>query len=95
MNVLYRMFSESGELVYIGSSGQFSERLARHLKETSWFCDVVTIKLEYFETLRQARQAEWLAIQAEHPLQNRAGVKKNTRLNTHRLDGNELLEDFL
>lgn len=67
---VYRMFSASGELLYIGQSVNPAQRLCLHRTEHNWLPDVASMTLEWFETREAARAAEASAIRAEGPVYN-------------------------
>lgn len=69
---LYRMFSASGELLYIGQSINPAQRLCLHRNDAdkNWLIDVVRMDLEWFSTRAAAKSAEAAAILAESPLHN-------------------------
>jgi len=76
---LYRHFSKEGELLYVGISISAILRLKRHKNDSSWFREITRIEIEHFDYHGDARNAELLAIQTEHPKWNKAGVKKNKK----------------
>lgn len=73
MAVVYRMWSNADELLYVGYSKSALRRLADHLANKEWIAEVACLTLEYFETEQEARDAELLAIQNELPRYNKAG----------------------
>lgn len=75
--VVYRHFSSSGELLYIGSSVNVVVRTNQHKKEAKWFKEISTITLQHFETIDEARNAEIDAIQIESPRENFRHVKND------------------
>lgn len=66
---VYRCFSDSGELLYIGYSGELGKRLAAHAQKL-WFTQVRGITLEWYTDELDARNAERRAIHVEHPKYN-------------------------
>lgn len=64
---LYRHFDANGSLLYVGISSSITARIAAHKNSSHWFDDVVTIKIESYETREQVLEAELLAIQTEFP----------------------------
>lgn len=74
MPVVYRHFDREGTLLYVGSTSFFFARQQHHSR-SPWFPDLERIDLEHFETIQQARTAEWLAISAEKPLYNKVGTR--------------------
>ena len=70
MTTLYRFFDIHGNLLYVGISAKFGNRLAAHAREKLWFSFATTVTLEHFATREEAEGAEAVAIQTEHPSQN-------------------------
>lgn len=68
--VVYRFFDASGDLLYIGSSGNFARRLAQHRAARPWWHEVATHTLEQHPTRRAAEAAERAAIFTERPRYN-------------------------
>jgi hypothetical protein len=64
---LYRHFSASGELLYVGISHSTLMRLRSHMRSSPWAHEITRIEIEKFLTNEAARAAETLAIQTEHP----------------------------
>lgn len=67
---LYRHYSQSGELLYVGISLSATLRTARHKCGAHWFKEIATITLEHFDRRRDALKAERRAIKKERPLHN-------------------------
>lgn len=67
---VYRCFSATGDLLYIGSAGARLKRFKSHRSQTEWWPEAVDIQVEWFPTIFEARRAEWLAILAENPRYN-------------------------
>jgi DNA-binding transcriptional regulator YdaS (Cro superfamily) len=70
MTDLYRQFSASGELLYVGISRCALTRLAAHARSSPWASDIARIEIERFSSRSAALAAETLAILNEHPRQN-------------------------
>lgn len=68
--VLYRHFSADGELLYVGCSTRFLDRMYQHGITTEWFSDVANITLQHFESPHAALLAEEEAIKTELPKYN-------------------------
>ena len=68
---VYRLYSARGILLYVGSTNNPGARLPHH-RRTKWWEQVVTVRLEHFPTMEDARRAEGEAIGAEAPRHNRA-----------------------
>lgn len=67
---VYRCFSASGELLYIGSSRNWQDRLTSHRLKSRWWSEVDDVQFQAYPTLIEARLAERLAIEAESPARN-------------------------
>lgn len=66
---VYRCFSDAGELLYVGESGNLAKRLAVHAQK-AWFLQVRGITLEWHIDELDALNAERRAIHVEHPRYN-------------------------
>src|SRR5215469_10758085 len=75
-HAVYRCYSDHGELLYVGTTGQLGKRLAAHAQKV-WFLQVRGITLEWYLDEFEAGAAERRAIHVEHPKYN--VVHKNTR----------------
>jgi len=68
--ILYRQYDCDENLMYIGTSLAFFERLSGHRSHSHWFDRVSKITLERFDTKTLLLKAEKLAIIKEEPLFN-------------------------
>lgn len=68
--VVYRCFDAARHLLYIGSTRRWSARRTLHITESPWWGEVAEVVCETFNSITEARLAERLAIQAEHPKYN-------------------------
>jgi predicted GIY-YIG superfamily endonuclease len=71
---LYRYWSTTGTLLYIGISINAVARLAQH-KGKVWFSRIAKITVERFETYAEAEAAELRAICYEGPIHNVKGPR--------------------
>lgn len=71
---IYRHFSKSGELLYIGYSANPMRRNQQHSSYASWFKEVHQITIEWFDTHEDALNAEMIAIKIERPRENIVGM---------------------
>jgi predicted GIY-YIG superfamily endonuclease len=78
MHAVYRMFSATGRLLYVGVSSNLTSRLASHA-DKRWFPLVATIRLQWFPTRDAAEVAEKEAIRIERPEINIVGTPKSVR----------------
>ena len=68
---LYRHFSATDELLYVGISLSAVARLGQHERHSGWFGSIASVKVEHFDTREEALAAEKAAIQGEDPLHNK------------------------
>lgn len=68
---VYRCFSEGGQLLYVGTTGNLGRRLAEHAQKI-WFLEVRGITLEWFPDEVRALASERRAIFVERPKYNLA-----------------------
>jgi predicted GIY-YIG superfamily endonuclease len=66
---VYRCFSDLGQLLYVGETGDLGKRLADHAGKL-WFVQVRGITLEWYADELDALKAERRAIHVEHPKYN-------------------------
>ena len=71
MQYLYRAYDESGQLLYVGISGKWSERLHQHERTSDWMTQTDYVKIERFETRAEVSRAEKRAVEQERPKYNR------------------------
>jgi len=85
MGYLYRHFSISGAVLYIGSTSHAERRMDCHMLSSPWASEIHRVELVPFPLLREARAAERLAISNENPLYNKIeydGGMKNKSMET-------------
>ena len=70
--VLYRFFDSEGNLLYVGISNNWQQRLRQHYKDSSFHYEATCITLERFNTREQVEAAEKKAIISENPKYNKA-----------------------
>ncbi|MEW5810236.1 MAG: GIY-YIG nuclease family protein [Actinomycetota bacterium] len=73
---VYRIFTEDGLLLYIGSTRNLPNRLEDH-RHTAWFSLAHRVETEAFDTDYAARVAESEAIARENPAANVVGTRRN------------------
>jgi len=66
---VYRCYTDQGQLLYVGETGDLGKRLADHAKKL-WFVQVRGITLEWYADELDALKAERRAIHVEHPKYN-------------------------
>lgn len=69
---LYRFFNATGQLLYVGISGNTENRWRRHAESKPWWSDVADKTTEWLDSRPEALDAERVAIRAERPLYNHA-----------------------
>jgi hypothetical protein len=74
MAVVYRMFDENDELLYVGHSKTALRRMADHLQDKTWIDNVVNVTFDHYPSVEQAKAAELQAIKDEFPLHNVVGT---------------------
>ena len=67
---LYRHYDDKNNLLYVGISLNALNRLYQHGGHSDWFDDIKIVKIEHFESRREAVNAERKAIKNEKPLYN-------------------------
>ncbi len=70
-NALYRHYNSNGELLYVGISLSSVDRLARHVRHSSWAYDISRIDITWMSSRRAALLAERNAIHDESPKYNK------------------------
>ena len=71
MQYLYRAFSDEGDLLYVGISGKWSERLHQHERESEWMELTDYVRIERFPDRESVMHAERVAIEKEKPKYNK------------------------
>ena len=72
MEVLYRFFDKDAQLLYVGISNNWTQRLKQHYKHSRFFEQVRYATFTHYETREQVEQAELLAIKSEGAIYNKA-----------------------
>lgn len=67
---LYRYFDARDLLLYIGISGQLGKRNGAHISRSKWMQFTARFAVEPRDSLEEVKDAERLAIEAEHPVFN-------------------------
>jgi hypothetical protein len=67
---LYRFYRADGLLLYVGISKNPPERFTQHKGDKPWWTEVHSIRLEHFDTRKEAAKAERRAITEEEPAYN-------------------------
>lgn len=70
-HALYRFYSDSGQLLYVGITNNPGARFSQHQADKPWWHDVAGISVEKHETRQDALAAEARAIEVERPLHNK------------------------
>lgn len=69
--VVYRAFDPSGQLLYVGRTKRFRERMTSHRRLSAWWAEATSITIEAYATQVDAAHAERAAIANERPRFNR------------------------
>ncbi len=69
-HLLYRMFDDDGNLLYVGRTGSLSGRFAAHARTQPWWGDVARSVIETLPNFEALCAAEKAAILAEKPRYN-------------------------
>ena len=72
MQYLYRAYGDNDELLYVGISGKWSERLHQHERTSEWMEETAFVTIERFQTREEVSEAEKRAIKNEKPIHNKA-----------------------
>lgn len=67
---LYRFYDEGGALLYVGITANTEERFAHHKNFKTWWPDVASTTIEWFDSRPPALAAELQAIHDERPVYN-------------------------
>lgn len=78
MTALYRHFSQTGKLLYVGISLCALQRTIQHKMFAGWFDMVSRIEIQHFSDILLALEAEKIAIKSEKPEYNK--THKNHQL---------------
>jgi hypothetical protein len=68
--VLYRLYDDTGGLLYVGVSGRWFTRMGEHAASKSWWEDVSMVRRQTWPSRAEALAAEAQAIRAERPRYN-------------------------
>ena len=80
-HTLYRLFDESGELLYVGITSNPERRLHHHKHTKPWWSEVATVTFENHPTGDDVAAAEADAIESERPRYNvRPGKRTDVRI---------------
>lgn len=76
VHVLYRFYSATGQLLYVGITVNPPARWKKHRESKEWWCEVVGITLETYPNRGALQDAERRAIRVERPLHNIVHAKQ-------------------
>jgi predicted GIY-YIG superfamily endonuclease len=79
LTALYRMFDEQNNLLYVGISQNWFDRLATHKAEKIWIDETKSITLDWYADTASAAIAERTAIRWENPKYNKQSVVSHTK----------------
>lgn len=86
---VYRQFSSTGTLLYVGATADWSRREGDHLRNSPWRAEIARTEVTEYPSRDVALAYEALAIETEGPLYNQIGAPdgraaKDRRVNAHR-----------
>lgn len=67
---LYRLYDNDDRLLYIGISGAPKIRMGQHATDKDWWPEVTTREFEWYDSRKEAAEAEVTAIRKERPAHN-------------------------
>lgn len=70
MFTVYRCYSSTEVLLYVGYTKSWTERLNQHAVSSPWFPEVATMRLVHYTSRQSALLAEWEGISCENPVHN-------------------------
>ena len=76
-HIVYHVYGDNHECLYIGCSGEVLSRMAQHARVVGWYSDIKYITLDHYPTRGEALNAESIAIELEHPIYNRRLTPKH------------------
>ena len=71
MQYLYKAYGDSGQLLYVGISGNWSERLHQHEKTSEWMQKTTWVRIDTYPDRESVSAAEMEAIKLERPIYNK------------------------
>lgn len=74
--IVYRLYDAAGALLYIGATGNLRQRFQFHRKDKPWWPDVAGKRLDVYDRVAEAKEAERCAILSEDPVHNISGTPK-------------------
>lgn len=69
---LYRFFDKDHNLLYVGISNSWHQRLRQHYKDSDFYSEAVVMTMEHYKTREEVELAEKQAIESESPKYNKA-----------------------
>jgi predicted GIY-YIG superfamily endonuclease len=82
--VLYRLYAEDGELLYVGITEHPERRLRHHALKKEWWPEVARQEVRSYQTRADAARAEHAAITRENPRYNVARMSLEAHLRSAR-----------
>lgn len=80
LHALYRFYAGDDTLLYVGITNDPGNRFTRHRADKTWWYEIATVRLQYFDDRLALARAERQAIEREDPVYN-------IRMNHGRRDG--------
>lgn len=76
---VYRFYDKADAVIYVGITNNPAHRWAAHATDKSWWCDVATREVEWFDTREEAERIEDHLISTLHPRWNTSWAKAPNR----------------
>lgn len=77
-HALYRLYARTGELIYVGATYCFQERMEQHARSSSWWAEVDDAFVVFFPGRAALLAEEARVIRRSRPRHNVYGVSKQT-----------------
>lgn len=68
---LYRFWNSENQLLYVGISKTFYDRMNSHANHSAWVTQAVRTTIEWYDSRKEVEAAEKVAIQTEGPIYNK------------------------
>lgn len=69
-HALYRFYGDTGQLLYVGITGDPARRFGQHATTKAWWESVRGISIDWYTSRQDVEAAERRAIEIERPLMN-------------------------
>lgn len=76
---VYRFYDAAGRLLYVGVTDHLKVRFGQHAKDKSWWPEVASRTITWYDGRQEAEDAETKAIGEEKPIHNKTGKPRPKR----------------